>query len=537
MSVRKNRSKQFLCSEFAHFSICLVLVFHHLLGNITKVGFKLHDSDKVGIPNGVDTVRRKRARLRGKQSVSLQLPPLDERQYSMLDYFSVSLDTIDLLWDNVLSNEVFSKTMFGVAEAFWPAGHPRASMLERICSDALQSIAALKWRVITRAMAPPYNLLHMCQPECPAEILEKRYRSFMGLPDCCLDAGWSTPVQGDVLQQEEESDRIQRLRFHVQNFLENGRGVSSREECQHATQRKFANGFASLPTTFPSQVAHMTLKASLEHFSSRAGKTVSQVQGIPQQIKRQVRNVRQDRVIHKRPRQYGSAMFLYINAQRRDGVRTSVQELRQQWKELAPAAKESWARKHRLKVASRRIQIQQTQAHLEERARAERTPQTPWGIGDARWPLKEEHVEKFLSPFRSKVTGLQAMQESNAQEVADLRSEYGSGILKYNSMDAAYACAKASFGPMIDDDLVSGCGLWKEMLATPKLKRTCLDNHPGLCSTVDQAILSGVQALVAAFPNKNGLVLVELGSRLPDQRAHVFVRVVTGLRWLLLCVC
>lgn len=535
MSVRKNRSRSFLNNEFALFSMTLVLVFHHYLGSISQVGFCLHDADREDIPQDEEFVearkRNTRRRITGKHSPAFALPSVrSDGSPSLLDFFTMALDTIDLFWRILLSPQVFERTLFGVAQALWPPGHGRVDMLDRISSDMLQSIAALKWRVLCRAKTPPFTLLHMSHPRCPQQILHRRYESFMQLPHCCLDEGWSIPVREDLHQHDDDEldDLVERLRFHVSNFSKNSRGVSSREENMHAGQRTHAAGWRASPKLFARQTCQMILQTSLANFAKRSG--VTSHHQAPANVRKACKVVQTRKVIHKRPHQFGRAMFTWIASQKRSGSTASLPEMRAQWKTMPQETRDIWERKHRLQVAFRRHIASQAKHHAEQALPEHEVPRSPWGIGDHQHPLKEENLSTFLKTFSQKATGMEALRQARGLEARALYEKYAAGAARYHSMDAATAFARSSFGDPIDDAVANADdGLWSKCAEASKLRKSCLDCHPGVCATTDAAMIPAITALTAALPKKNGILHLELVKPAAKDRVVLFARTVVGL--------
>eukprot|EP00438_Fugacium_kawagutii_P033553 Skav211087 [mRNA] locus=scaffold2002:161067:162758:+ [translate_table: standard] len=530
LSIRKHRSKSFLTHQFAAFSILLVLAFHYYLGKLGTIGFGLHDADRQDIADKTSTQkqdqkRKRRLRYKGAQLFEFLHDGEGDQGYSFLHFFGATLDAINIFWKLLTEPQTYARSLFAIVEMFWPQGHLRCDLHTRISGDVLKTVAALKWRIILRAKRAPYNLLQLGEDTCPQELAQTRMDTFLTTPSCCLDPWWAQPVLQHVESQDEYSLQVECLKKHVQAFRSNARGVSSREETQHAAQRTLAAGWKASPPMFERQCAEMILRNSWEYFASRSK---GAQRGAPEAVRAASKIVRKRKILHPRPNQLGSPMFAWIAHRRKAGCTDTVAELRAQWKNLAQGVKETWARKHRLAVATRRFvnkQVSQSAA-LEERDSSNRTP---WGVGDSRYPLDPQHVANFLEPFRKRETGMGELERlaSISVEAADFRQKVHDGT-KYHSIEAAVLSAKASFGSPITDKNAC-CGTWGKVLECAKAGKVCMDIHPGVCKTADKAMLPAISALASALPHKDGMVLMlELAGRPARDRAYTFVRVVVG---------
>ena len=402
-TLRKSRAKKFLSDEMAMYSLLVALTFHHYLSCITKVGFRLMDADrrdisKEQLPQRQRQKREKRRlRFKGAQAFHIEDPPCEETS-KFADIFSSAQKVVSLFWKALTAPEALTKSHFAIPAAFYPASRSRDDMRKQVSEDILKSIAQLKWRLLIQQLRTPYSFLDP-ETECDPTTLTSS-------PTCCLDPFWGRQVQSDL---KHADDPVARLEGHIKAFSENARGVSHREETMHASQRVLASGWRSKAPLFRSQAAGMVCQTSLRNYTSRTGQSCQQA---PKHVIQAARSARVKKITHKRPRQYGSPLFTYINSMKQEGSTLTNEELREAWKGLCHADRADWKRKHVARVATKRVISNATAANLEAKTERNLSDLSPWQIGSARFPLQEQHLESFMLPFRNKASGLVQLSNS-----------------------------------------------------------------------------------------------------------------------------
>ena len=168
MAVRKQRSKQFLSNPLAAFNIIFTLVFHYLLTHVTAAAFALMDSDRDDIMEKKPTHRqeiKERKRLRYKGAQCFEDPEHQPQGSGMADLFLKASQVVNVLWTVLASPGALTESIFSVPGAFWPEGHGRHQLLERLVDDILKTLCGLKWRILYRKEAPPLQCLHLQSPD------------------------------------------------------------------------------------------------------------------------------------------------------------------------------------------------------------------------------------------------------------------------------------------------------------------------------------------------------------------------------------
>lgn len=521
-SIRKSRAKTFFTNEGALFTLASVLVYHHFLGRVTKICFRLRDHDREDaeepMPEGPPP--KKRFLFKGSQAFQ----PVEPRKCKQLDIYESSKDCVDIFWRILTSTEAFDKTVFGLLPFFWPSNWSKEDLYIRVASDTLKTISGLKWRVMARKQLPPVSLLQLAEDDVPEEALQKGTDSFMALQPCCMDPWWALPVKQDISSQQGLQEQAARLRNHARIFRRTSRVVSAREENGHASQRIIAGGFRAKPVMFERQAAEMTLMASL---SNHQDATKSTLQGASDAVKTSAKISRVRKIVHKRPRQFGSSMFYFISSQLRNGAAASTAQLRTQWKNLNPAEKETWQRKHRVAVASKRFAKAYAEQKSKEAADRKLT-RSPWNLGSGQYPLKAELLKHFLKEFQTKASGLQKVSSFQSPEGMDFKRKLDLGA-KYHSMQAAEVSARESLGHFVCDANAFD-GTWGKVASTARPKKTCSQLHWGVCRTADANLMSDIMALVEALPKGDASVfMLELSGQPAHRRVMAFFRLVIGL--------
>lgn len=531
MFVRKKRSKDFLDSDLAAFNLLLVLTFHHYMSRIQQAAFSLHDGDKSGIDLKASEKQqaRKKKRLLFKGAEHFHAPPvLRDREPSLLDVYSQSRDIINLFWRLLTMADGFDQTLFCVPAAFWPSSLSEDAKLSRLSSDIMKTIAGLQWRILYRAKMAPYSLLQLADPSFPDDVAEERVESFLQTPSCCLDSFWGQPVKDHILAEDPEN-QLFLMKEHIHNFAKNSRGVTSREESLHAVQRRKAGGWSSAPIPFRKQASMMVLHTSSVNFVARGGR--DHKFGAPSPLKKASRMVRKREVKHVRPRQLGNPVFFYMQAARKNGSTLTNKELNLEFKNLVPAEKDMWSRRSRLHVARKRWVDQQVKAEEADKPAAQ-PPQSPWDLGDNRYPLKTSCLELFLQNFQQKNVGIENLKkfEQHNMEVATMLKKISQGQ-QYHSRDAATAFSRAMLGEQITEQ---NCldGSWKHAAEGSRVPKPCGEEHPGVCKSIHAAMLPKIQAFCQTLPKVDCILMMELhGSRRQCDRIALFFRMVVGPGW------
>ena len=535
MSVRKNRSKAFLANEFAAYTIFVTLIFHHYIGRVTKIAFKLHDEDKSSLLekplSEKEKKRMRRATFKGAQL--FHIPDFEEgERYGMVDLFDAARDTINMFWRALLSPEAFANSMFALAaELFWPSNRPVSDMLEHISRDILKAIAGLKWRLLQKAKEFPYKFLPLHQTGASEADWEAALKEFLGLPQCCLDVWWSRPVRLAVVLHPGPEEQLRVFRNHIESFANSVRSVSSREENLHAQQRRCAAGSDAAAKTFEKQAAQMVLRQSWDNFCARCK---VKPRGAPAAVRAASKVVRKGAIKSSRPHQLGNALFSYVASRRRADSTLAFDVLKAEWNGMSEAERAPWKSRQRLKVATRRFQERLVLKHKDQQQQQlDQEFKTPWGLGSSEYPLKPELLQEFTTPFRKKNTGMRHLASLETQPAKLFHDAVQAGRKVYHSMDAAVLGSKAMLGQPITNQIAAD-GTWGKISKLPKAPKPCMFLHPGVCKSKEGHMLPAINSMWQSLPRKDGAVLMlELtlkrrGRNPIPQKGVVFLRMVTG---------
>ncbi|CAE7247228.1 unnamed protein product [Symbiodinium sp. CCMP2592] len=534
MTLRKSRAKKFLEDPTSLFSLLCTLCMNFLLDVPMRVCFKLFDADKEGldIPNRQKEERpRKCRRLRCKGAQAFQIPQIDEtKQYTLLDINSSSLRVVDYVWKAL--EAPLELTVLQVPAVFWPQTRGTDDMFQYMTRQLLKALAALKWRVGYKFQNAPYRLLDMVREDCSKETQSILTEKFLDMPDCCLSPFWGRPVKDDVLSSleragDEAVDPAVLLKNHVENFKKQTRGVTIREEHQHAMQRTFAGGWRAKARSFWQQAAQAVLANSSKNCFARR-------QGLVRKAKLKEwaslkRAVQKRRIIHSRPRQCGNAMFFYASTKMSQGGPKTKDELFAEWKSLPAAEKQNWKNRQQLSVIRKR-QAKRAAKDREEEELEKCKDDTPWGLGCSEHALRPELLGDFLEPYRKKETGVNLLREIDHPAAVAYVAKMDSGEVKYHSRDAAVAGAKSKLGTNVEPHSAVGWDTWNHAEACPAPKPACFDTHPGLCAAkaADKRLISLVPGLVSQLPRQDAILMLEQQGVRAAERQVFFVRLVVG---------
>ena len=528
MAIRKSRSDSFLKDETAAFSLLCVLSLQLLLQRITRAAFQLMHADReqLGFSRlGADLERAKRRRRCSKQAAGEHTAEsVAGRVYTLKDVLTSTRSVMKDLWALLASN--VRETLWCVATSYWPPEKGSSEMFEMLTNDTLKTIAALKFRITMRFDFPPLSLLGLRvathergpapasggQPQ-EVEEIDPRVQGFMQTSSCCLDPFWGRVVQ-DALR--EEVAVTEALADHVNSWEKHTRAVSVREEKEHALQRKLASGYVARPRTFHHQAAGMVLSSAAGHFHARGGRSLKSPDPV---VQKAMALVRKKRVIHARPKQFGSGMFLFVSAKLKANSGTTREHWRAVWKGMNDGERSGWVARHRMAVATRRAQQKQQSEHAKSK---EPVVSSPWNLGDDRFPLTTAWVHQFLARFSSREQGraeLAKLGIPDALKVLDAR--------KYHSKGATEAYCKARLGGMLDEQRANS-GTWPAVSECEDPPDACFNLHPGLCQKNDADVLKNMAPFMGRLPKRSTVLKFERDGCRANQKAAVFVRTVLG---------
>lgn len=194
------------------------------------------------------------------------------------------------------------------------------------------------------------------------------------------------------------------------------------------------------------------------------------------------------------------------------GLIGTFNEFHQQWKDMTPENRKIWKEMMRGDVRRNRVSIARSNQE-------QRQIKTLWQVGDSSWPLKESELDQFLLPFRTRGSGLQALQEIHdgsgvkfewqkacEQYIKDVREKK----TRYHSMTAASLACKAIMLAKVDKETLGETSATIMQLRAPQ--HHCMSKHPGLCRVQNGRQVPDVTALCKVFPKENCLLRCETTS-------------------------
>ena len=305
MAVRARRGRKFLQDNMAVFCLLLTLVLHQLLATLTKIAFRLKDDRQDMANESQRSTAKRRRRCKSRPGPGEEE---DAKQFTLLDFGRKTRQVLDMLWQILFSqDEGFASTVFAVPAAFWPQGSHVSEMYKRMTRDILKTQANIALRIVYRydpSHCGPLSLLEMSSsPEPPEELAQSKVKLLVhDAKECCLDQSWAVPVRKDVVAHEGDS-QAQILTDHVRQYASHARGVSLREEGMHRHQRQMAGGDSARALEFAKQSANMVILDSFRNYADLCGDASVTA---PVQLKAALKDVRDGRIIHSRPKQFGN---------------------------------------------------------------------------------------------------------------------------------------------------------------------------------------------------------------------------------------
>ena len=485
-----------------------------VIAPMTRLCFAMHDRKKPDSENvqAKDSKPEKRRRMRLHFKGPLAFEDAEPIKYNFSHLRARGANAVAQLWQGLKETD---RSVFNVAISFWPPAQPKAEMFQEVMEDCLRNIAAVKWRLQCRWVQPPYSLCFLdsfASVECvPQDIMQRAVLHVVSASDCCLDPFWARPVQ-KLVTEANDTDKGKILFGFVKQFFGPGfRCASLKEERRHSIQRKLAGGHVSMVRSFGQQASQSLISDLTTAFFSMGGRDLKKA---PVSVLKAARHVRVRRTIRKRPRQTGSPMFYFASKQRGLGSEASPAELYQQWKDLPAQTKTQWRDLHKGEVRRNRHSISAPAAEAQVQS-AQDEVKTLWGVGDKSWPLKEATLEAFLKPFRTRGSGIEALQKfagtdpifEHEKACAEYAKNVQDGKTKYHSMVAAGTACKAITLAKITKETVGSTA--KDIMKTACPQHHCASKHPGLCRTRHAAKTGSVFSLCKSLPKENCVLRCE----------------------------
>lgn len=512
-NTRKSRADKFLKDKKTRFFLLMTITLAAVIAPITRLVFSMHEKDKPDLDKSVsksskpEKRRRVRMHYKGSQAMWEESEPPN---YRFVDICKKAAEAVVRLWQGVKQPE---QSIFSVAMAFWPEGVSKYELHQEVMEDILRNIAAIKWRLQCRWEQPPYCAANLAKfddvDSVPPETLQAAVRHLLSTPECCLDPFWAGPVKR-LVAGADISEQGKRYFDFVKGFFDNGfRCASLKEERRHSIQRKIAGGHHAKVRVFAQQASQALLSDLATSFIVKGGRDLRKA---PVFVQNALKHTRVRKTIHKRPGQFGNALFFFISKQKAMGLIGTFNEFHQQWKDMTPENRKIWKEMMRGDVRRNRVSIARSNQE-------QRQIKTLWQVGDSSWPLKESELDQFLLPFRTRGSGLQALQEIHdgsgvkfewqkacEQYIKDVREKK----TRYHSMTAASLACKAIMLAKVDKETLGETSATIMQLRAPQ--HHCMSKHPGLCRVQNGRQVPDVTALCKVFPKENCLLRCETTS-------------------------
>ena len=520
-SRRKAKALEFLKDKFSTFNLLLTVSLANGTARITNFCFELVNADKAELVQrqGERSAARMRTRVRSKGPDAFRDFGEHQSRLHMHGVQARCQSFVNASWTQLQSDSRESTTA-AIPSAFWPRDEPVTLRHKMVTEDVLRNIAAIKWRMLDKFAAPPWSFSHLVLPNVDAEDWSKSLQSFLEVSPCCLDAGWSRPLQ-QHLKGLDPADRNVFFQRAVARFYGCLRPVSLREEQSHAVQRKLAGGTHATALTSNIQRAASVVQTVKKNFEVRGGRNLDFAP--PKVIKAFKQSKKKGHFC--RPNQMGNVMFFYIAQKRKQGDTRSKSTLCHEWKGLPPNIHQWWRAKYRTHLSIKRTQESDAKAFAAAQDPGGLSTSTSWGIGNADFPIHPDSFRPFLRKHQGKRSGLEALKTvvdtSNPRppEIEEYINDVTSGAKPYHIKTALGLICNHALGPALDGEKIRNCELAREIMATEKLSNACLGDHVGLCKTAHAQELNGIREFLKAIPRKSCLLRFKVGRLVLHARA------------------
>ena len=308
-------------------------------------------------------------------------------------------------------------------------------------------------------------------------------------------------------------------------FLRTFRGTSLQEEYSHSLQRTIAAGNEGQARRHHTQAALFVLRSAAKNYMRRGGRDLATAK---RTVRKAAKVVQKKKVVHSRPNQTGFAGWTYLAKQRERGDHRSKDDILADWRRMGSSAQDVWKARHRVAVRLKRDREAQMAERASQIGTQAASLKTPWDLGDGDFPLRQEFLQDWLRPFRTRDTGLAVLQDPDASSDEDCalfcRQLQENPKKYYNSMDAARLAAKRNISASITSKSAQASDSTREILATRRAELPCPLKHPGLCATRHASVAADVQSMLQVLPKEACLLRCEVAlARKPKLVVHAKV--------------
>ena len=280
---------------------------------------------------------------------------------------------------------------------------------------------------------------------------------------------------------------------------------------------------------FTQQCAQSVVSELSKLYRHRGGRDLQKASSSTQAATKQARV---KRTVRKRPRQYGNPMFFFAARQKAQGSPLSRQEIQKSWSRLSAANQAMWRDMARNEVRKNRSQASMSANFCEQFADDLASFNFPWGLGDDKFPLREDVLENFLTPFRRKESGLAYLEELKGSlqfEEQEACAEYvkavKNGTVKYHSMSAAALGAKATMLSCVTSENLKNFPAAEDIMRAAAPHAHCWSRHPGLCKTEHGGKVAAISNFTRMFPKEPCIIRCESQGR---NKKVLYVKVTIG---------
>lgn len=225
-------------------------------------------------------------------------------------------------------------------------------------------------------------------------------------------------------------------------------------------------------------------------------------------VQKAVNRVRQPKLKHSRPNQFGNPMFRYISSRRRCGDQRSQESIIAEWKRLPPNEKLLWRARQRVQCQMQREQNSNA-AQWGMRQQEETQVSTAWNLGNSDYPIAPELIADYLKTFETKGAGLPKLRQVGDPQVQQYVESVERGEQKYHSLHACRLLCKTEVGVTISQEMIDENDQITQIMGGTFLPQGCCSKHPGLCAK-EGLNTTEVNKFLSLFPKKSCMLRLEL---------------------------
>ena len=241
-----------------------------------------------------------------------------------------------------------------------------------------------------------------------------------------------------------------------------------------------------------------------KQFSWRGGRNLDVAKA---SVQKAVNRVRQPKLKHSRPNQFGNPMFRYISSRRRCGDQRSQESIIAEWKRLPPNEKLLWRARQRVQCQMQREQNSNA-AQWGMRQQEETQVSTAWNLGNSDYPIAPELIADYLKTFETKRTGFQNFVKWVIPKFNNMLNQWSVGSRSTTRCTLVGCCAKPRWGSPFPRRWSTKMIKSRKSWGAHSYRKGVAANTLALCKGGVEH--NGGKQILSLFPKKSCMLRLEL---------------------------